>query len=182
MPLLFMTLFFIIDFFPEQILLNCILDDLLVWELAHGWSSVPAKKMKHHRERMLILFLMCLSYSTELHESKCFAKLNSKIKRKRNFSARKTHQVISLGKDIAGNEPIGSLNLLGLDNWCSAPLVIVKLYSLLSALGHELLHRKLLCPVSIKTVTIKYIYFIHQYYLEIYLLLISIKHLSSCSL
>lgn len=77
---------------------------------------MPAKKMKHHRERMLILFLMCLSYSTELHESKCFAKLNSKIKKKRNFSARKTHQVISLGKDIAGNEPIGSLNLLGLDN------------------------------------------------------------------
>lgn len=63
-----------------------------------GGAEVPSKKMKH-KKGMLFLFLMCLSYSSELNKSKCFAKSNSKIKKKKNFPALKTHLVISLGKD-----------------------------------------------------------------------------------
>lgn len=47
---------------------------------------------------MLFLFLMSLSYSSELHESKCLAKSNSKIKKKKNFSVPKTHWAVPLCK------------------------------------------------------------------------------------
>lgn len=75
---------------------------------------MPVKKMKHHKEEMLFLFLMSLSYSSELHESKCLAKSNSKIKKENNFSVLKTHRVVSLCKyGMKG----GSQNLPGLVNW-----------------------------------------------------------------
>lgn len=59
---------------------------------------MPVKKMQHHKEGMPFLFLMSLSYSSELRESKCLAKSNSKIKKKKNFSVLKTHRIVSLCK------------------------------------------------------------------------------------
>lgn len=61
---------------------------------------MPAKKMKyHHKEGMLFLFLMCLSYSSELCESKCLLNQIQRLKKEKKFTLLLRYWVISLSKN-----------------------------------------------------------------------------------